>query len=343
MLTRPYGGRPTVLSRWARRLGLLLGWVSGVVGMAGASGSAVIEDRVYRPNGSAFGGRVVLVWKSRAGETATGCKSARVANGLLRLALSRAETEADTVSVYFVGDDGLHYHQIWRLLPGANPLRVRDVRVGGSGVGFREATPRSTTAIAISDVAGLEDELAIRPTIGPAYGPSRAAVIRASGQLEVATGNLSDCLRVDGTAGPCGSDGVPAGAFIDGETPQGTLDGTNNIFTLRGTPNPPESVQVYRNGLIQKQQLDYSLNASQIEFLPGAVPQPGDTIQVFYRILGQTQGLSALELLPLTFANLPVATNGSLVFCSDCQATNPCAGGGSGAFAKRIGGVWICN
>lgn len=44
-----------------------------------------------------------------------------------------------------------------------------------------------------------------------------------------------------------------------------------------------------------------------------------------------------------TAAQLGGWANGSMVYCSDCQAANPCTGGGSGAFARRINGSWVCN
>jgi hypothetical protein len=44
-----------------------------------------------------------------------------------------------------------------------------------------------------------------------------------------------------------------------------------------------------------------------------------------------------------TFATLPVMANGSLMFCSDCEITNPCNSGGTGALAKRLNGSWVCN
>jgi hypothetical protein len=52
-----------------------------------------------------------------------------------------------------------------------------------------------------------------------------------------------------------------------------------------------------------------------------------------------------LVLTGRTFANLgtPGGGNGSLIFCSDCTIANPCAGGGSGALAKRLNGIWVCN
>lgn len=49
-------------------------------------------------------------------------------------------------------------------------------------------------------------------------------------------------------------------------------------------------------------------------------------------------GLSAV-----LFAALGTPANGTFAYCSDCTIANPCAGGGTGAFAKRLNGVWVCN
>jgi hypothetical protein len=45
----------------------------------------------------------------------------------------------------------------------------------------------------------------------------------------------------------------------------------------------------------------------------------------------------------VTFANLGTPANGAFTFCSDCTITNPCAARGTGAFAKRLNGIWVCN
>lgn len=46
----------------------------------------------------------------------------------------------------------------------------------------------------------------------------------------------------------------------------------------------------------------------------------------------------------MAFANLPAtAANGSLVYCSTCTSAAICTGGGTGAFAKRLNGSWVCN
>lgn len=43
------------------------------------------------------------------------------------------------------------------------------------------------------------------------------------------------------------------------------------------------------------------------------------------------------------FANLGTPANGAVTYCSDCTVANPCAGGGTGALAKRLNGAWTCN
>jgi hypothetical protein len=50
-----------------------------------------------------------------------------------------------------------------------------------------------------------------------------------------------------------------------------------------------------------------------------------------------------MESTGVTFANLGTPNNGTLVYCSNCTIANPCASGGTGAFAKRLNGVWVCN
>jgi hypothetical protein len=56
-------------------------------------------------------------------------------------------------------------------------------------------------------------------------------------------------------------------------------------------------------------------------------------------------GLYAPQMFlePRPFSSLGTPTNGMIIYCSDCTITNPCAGGGTGAFAKGLHGVWVCN
>lgn len=62
-------------------------------------------------------------------------------------------------------------------------------------------------------------------------------------------------------------------------------------------------------------------------------------------VAGQAQGIILLrgDGTAQTQANLGAATNGSMIYCSDCTIASPCANGGTGAIAKRLNGVWVCN
>lgn len=64
-------------------------------------------------------------------------------------------------------------------------------------------------------------------------------------------------------------------------------------------------------------------------------------------ILAFTNGSSgnASGFVPgtLTQGTLGTPANGTMVYCSDCTIANPCAAAGTGAFAKRLNGVWVCN
>lgn len=54
--------------------------------------------------------------------------------------------------------------------------------------------------------------------------------------------------------------------------------------------------------------------------------------------------MDSLILNPKTLASLGTPTNGTIQFCSDCTiATNPCAGSGTGAYAKRENGAFSCG
>ncbi len=126
---------------------------------------------------------------------------------------------------------------------------MRDVLVpngtiSGSG-------PTVTTIISIDDVTGLQAALNLHALIGTTFAPSRTAIIDAAGGIDGATGNLSDCMHVDGTSAPCGSSGSIT--FVDAETPAGAINGSNASFSLANTPNPAASLTLFLNGLLQDQ------------------------------------------------------------------------------------------
>jgi Right handed beta helix region len=60
-------------------------------------------------------------------------------------------------------------------------------------------------------------------------------------------------------------------------------------------------------------------------------------------IVGGSATTSVKGLTDSTFATLPTVVNGSMLYCSDCVVAASCTSGGTGAFAKRLNGAWVCN
>ena len=74
--------------------------------------------------------------------------------------------------------------------------------------------------------------------------------------------------------------------FVDAETPGGTMNGTNTAFTLANIPAPTTSLTVFRNGLLQRVGIDFTLSGSAITFAAGSVPQASDYLRAYYRTPG---------------------------------------------------------
>ncbi len=57
-------------------------------------------------------------------------------------------------------------------------------------------------------------------------------------------------------------------------------------------------------------------------------------------LAAQTTDVAPRGLTSVTFANLGTPADGTIVYCSDCQSTNPTLGSGSGAIVRRENGAW---
>lgn len=135
----------------------------------------------------------------------------------------------------------------------------------------------------ITSIPGLREELDVRPAAGVGYVVNRALMVNQSGAMEAVLGSPGDCVRVDGTSGPCSSG--TSTAFVDAEQLAGPFDGAKKTFVLSTQPTPPESLQLFRNGIVLKNGSDYSLTGNSITFVNVATPQPNDTVQAYYRTI----------------------------------------------------------
>ncbi len=281
-----FGGLRAVMMMWL-----------AVGALWAAPSLTTIQDVLYKADGSLFSGLLFIEWQGfqtlEGSNIPTQRVTVRVVNGVLRVQLAPTTTATPPTfyRVRYSSDGRVQFEETWAVPPSARPLRVREVRVA---IGAAQSD-----LIGIGDVSGLTEALEARPSKGSGYVPGRVALINSGGELIAVPGNPSDCVRVDGSSGPCGAGSGVAGSFVDAETPLGVVDGSNTTFRLSSAPAPEAGLMLYRNGLLQKQGLDYTLSGNVIQFAAAAVPQPGDVLTANYRIAGEAAGsaMSTAEVL----------------------------------------------
>jgi len=94
--------------------------------------------------------------------------------------------------------------------------------------------------------------------------------------------------------------------FRDSEVPQGSIDGTNRVFTLAYTPDPPQSLLLTLNGVVQRPGTDFTLSGNVITY--ASPPQPGDTHLAWYRTVAapppSTLGINKSDAISLISSRL---------------------------------------
>lgn len=282
------------------------------MGMAPAQPAlTTIQDVLYRADGARFNGTIYIRYNSfQAGDTsniATANLAVPVVNGSLRVRLVPTTTASAgaqySVTYNSAGVD--QFTETWAVPPSSRPLRVRDVRLtSGTVVGPAPII----SPVQIGDVIGLANELEVRPMRGVGFGIGRAAVINSSGQLDGAAGALSDCVRVDGSSGPCGSGGL-AGSFADAEVPSGAVNGSNTTFLLSHEPDPASSLMLFRNGLLMRNGTDYTLNGNTVTFFVGSTPQTGDLLLASYRFTDRSNPLGSTSAPQVVCSGVGASTS----------------------------------
>lgn len=100
-----------------------------------------------------------------------------------------------------------------------------------------------------------------------------ATVVAAAGVITVVTDKRAwAAISID-----------EADSFVVREVPTGTINGSNDTFTLAFTPITGAE-EVYLNGvLLQSGGEDYTITTNSIVFVAGSIPQTGDRLLVTYR------------------------------------------------------------
>jgi len=272
--------------KWTRLIKLFAGLVAALMGSTAEAAPPLtqIYDTLYKADGTLFSGSATISWRSfSAADTSnipTNSVTVQVVGGLLRVKLVPT-TNAPGNAYYIVrfnAEGKTQFTELWAVPPSALALAVKDIRIP-SPPGSNVTPPPSV--VQLVDVAGLTEALADRPTKSIGYAPNRAAFIDATGEIAAVSGAPGDCVKVDGTSGPCGSGA--ALRFVDQETPVGAVNGSNATFVLSQAPDPAGSLHLFRNGILQRVVVDYTLSGNAVTFLSVSTPQAGDQLLASYR------------------------------------------------------------
>lgn len=183
-------------------------------------------------------------------------------------------------TVVYVLPPAQSYTEYWAVPNSSTPLTIGQVRTS--------AIPTPNLSIALAQLAkgsALDGQCLAWSDAAGSYVPTPCAAGGSNATqiqgVPVVTSALTDgqLLKYNGTS----HQWEPI-TLVDQETPAGTLDGTNVVFTLTNTPAPTNGLVLFRNGIVQKAGgFDYTLSGNTITFVDGATPQPGDTLLAWYR------------------------------------------------------------
>lgn len=237
-----------------------------------------IQDTVYNTDGSLFNGTLLVTWTGTGGSSASipnpSNASVTIYNGALSLRLVPSTTSPGSApyTAVFTSSSGLvTWTETWEVPPATTPLNLSEVNVSSS--------TSAGTQITISQVVGLTSDL-------NAINGSLASLTSTANGINSAVTTLTASLAslttlVNGLAAGGGTTNV---AFVDAEAPSGTVNGSNTVFTLANTPVSATALDVYVNGLLLSNGVDYSLSGKTLTFGITSIPQSGDTLRVYYRM-----------------------------------------------------------
>lgn len=262
-----------------------------VLSQGNAQSTSTITDTVRNADASPFNGTVVITWSgssSPSGGPTPYSTSVRVINGVLSVSLvPTVAYNAFYLAVFNSSDGKNSWVENWQVGPSTSPLTLSQVRTSLSTT----PTAPSTTTVAMAQVTGLNSYLnALSTSVGTVsstIGGFNSTVIGLNNSVS----SLNDRVNTLQTI----VSNPNTGTLVEGETPVGTINGTNASFTIASTPVTASSLMLFRNGILQILNFDYSLSSKTILFAVGSIPQTGDGLQASYRIGAPAQSVTYVD------------------------------------------------
>lgn len=141
---------------------------------------------------------------------------------------------------------------------------------------YDELTKKLERKYSVKDIDGLEQ------TLSAIRNQTRQGYLHGGGITELTAGSNITLVRDSSGNYTISSTGGSSVNFADNETPSGSINGVNTVFTLAQTPSPAASLQLFRNGVLALQGVNYTLSGTTITFIT-TPPQTNNTLKAFYR------------------------------------------------------------
>ena len=263
---------------------LLISLLCGVGALAQTSTLSQIQDTVYTSTGLPFNGTVVITWTGTASSSGTAPfnTSVKISNGVLSVLLAPSTTITPTAyyqAVYNSNDGLTTWTETWAVPPSATPLSLSQVRVTNTSGSGGSGGTSSTGQVQISQVVGLASDLSAIDSSLSTFNSVAQGLNLLISNLTNTVNNLSSTISGTTTI-------TTTANFVDAEIPGGTINGANTTFTLANTPASASDVNLYRNGVLLINGVDFTMSGANITFMSAAAPQTGDALMAYYRTTG---------------------------------------------------------
>lgn len=254
-----------------------------------------ITDTVSNPDGTPFNGTLSLTWTGSSSASINGAApystSTKIYNGVLSVRLAPSTSASSGgfyLAVYTSSDGRSSWVETWQVGPSTAALTLNQVRSAISNT----PTGGGVATLGIGQVSGLSSYL---NAISSSLNTMTSTVGGFNSTVGGLTNTVSNLQTTVNNLVTNSTNNAITASFIDGEVPQGTIDGSNSVFTLANVPAPTSSLLLSRNGILLSAGQDYSISAATVTFMNNARPQTGDTLLASYRLgtVGQSSFVDA--------------------------------------------------
>jgi len=307
------------VGKWAfkEELSTRVSFYGGTIFMAGLSGSNGAHGVWVNGGLDLYGTSVEGLPAATASQTAvryTGSNGANIQGTVI----------ASAIGVEIGDPASKSTPAIWAVLSGNIGNNVTDVQIwdGGSRIG--------TTLLSLGDTATPITVVNARATTDGVYTDVLWWKFNSGldiGAMPFTTTGVVNTGALTSTA-ITSTSAIGATSTITGSTL------IANTGIIQGTGSNPILIN---NNAQSQDKVNIALRAYSSQTLPFISAQDSAGVELTRLNKG-----GELQLNGVAYASLPSPTNGMFQYCTDCQQTNPCASGGSGAFARREAGVWNC-